>query len=143
MNREWKLFVQDIYDAMQHMRTRGLSMKKVMFVVMIAVMLFGTVATGYAQRGDWRGGIRSRIYDAKQRIERGIENGSLTRHEARRLQGELERILYEIDRMKEDGHLSQRERDKINYDLDRLDRDIMRERWDDDTRRGDHDHRHR
>ena len=115
-------------------------MKKVLFAVMCAVMMFGLVAIAYAERGDWRGGIRSRIHDAKQRIERGIDRGSLTRHEARKLYDDLDRILDKIDHMKRDGYLSGRERDRINDDLDRLDRRIRREKHDDD-RRGYRDHR--
>jgi septal ring factor EnvC (AmiA/AmiB activator) len=115
-------------------------MKKVLFAVICAVMLFGTIAIGYAERADWRGGIRTRIHEAKQSIERGIERGKLTRHEAKKLNGELESILDKIDRMKEDGRLSWREREKINHDLDRLERDIKREKRDDD-RRGGGDHR--
>ena len=118
-------------------------MKKVTFVVMFAVMLFGTIAIGYAEHGDWHGGIRTRIHEANRRIERGIERGTLSRHEARRLKEELGSILDKIDRMKADGHLSQRERERINHELDRLDRDITREKRDDDTRRRDYDHRRR
>ena len=110
-------------------------MKTVMLAVMCAVMLFGTIATANADRGDWRGGIRSRIHEAESRIERGVERGSLTRPEAHRLQEELNGILYKIDRMKQDGYLDPRERDIINSDLDRLDRDISREKHDRDYRR--------
>jgi septal ring factor EnvC (AmiA/AmiB activator) len=117
-------------------------MKKVLFAVMCAVMLFGTIALVYAERGDWHMGIRARVHEAKQKIERGIERGTLTRHEAKRLNEDLENILDRIDRMKRDGRLSLREREKINRDLDRLERDIRREKRDDD-RRGDSDHRHR
>jgi len=113
-------------------------MKKIMFAFMFAVMLFGTVAIGYAEREDFRGGIRTRIQDAKQKIEQGIENRSLTRREAKKLTKELDGILHKIDRMKEDGKISQRERERINRDLDRLDRDIAKEKHDDDRgRRGD------
>ena len=124
-------------------------MKKVLFAVMCAVMLFGMVAIGYAEREDWRGGIRTRIHEAKQRIEQGIEKGSLTRHEAKKLHKEFDKILHKIDRMKEDGHLSRKEREKINHDLDKLDRDITKEkrddtkRGDDDRGLGDDDHGHR
>lgn len=104
-------------------------MKKILFTVICAVMLFGMTAAG-AQREDWRGGIRTRIQDAKQRIELGIENRSITRSEAKRLRDELDSILDKIDRMKEDG-LSLKEREKINYDLDRLDRDIAGAKRDD------------
>ncbi len=113
-------------------------MKKVLFALMFAVMLFGTVAISFAERGEWRGGIRTRIHEAEERIERGIENGSLTRREARKLRGELNDILRKIDRMRDDGHLSERERARIIRNLDRLDRDITREKRDDDARgRGD------
>jgi TolA-binding protein len=110
-------------------------MKKVIFAVICAAMLFGMIAIGHAQREDGRGEIRTRIHEAKQRIERGVENGSLTKHEARRLREELDSILGKIERMKEDGHLSQQEREKINRDLDRLDRDIAKEKRDDEHRR--------
>lgn len=110
-------------------------MKKMVFAVMFAMMLFATMATSYAERGDWRGGIRSRIHEDQQRIEWGIESGALTRHEARRLRRELATILDKIDYMKQDGHLSSRERKRINRDLDRLEMDIRREKYDAERRR--------
>jgi len=113
-------------------------MKKTIFAVMFAVMLLGTISIGYAERGEWREGIRARIHDARESIDRGIEKGRLTRHEARKLNEELGRILDKIDLMKEDGHLSRREREKINEDLDRLERHIRREKRDDDREYGDH-----
>jgi hypothetical protein len=106
----------------------GVSMKKALGVVICALMVLGTLAIGYADQGDWRGGIRSRIHESKQKIQRGIERGTLNKHEAGRLNEELGRILDKIDRMKADGHLSQMERDKIIQDLDRLDRDILKEK---------------
>ena len=105
-------------------------MKKLMYLVMFAVMLLGTIATGYAEQGDWRGGIRTRVQEAKQKINQGIERGTLNRHEAGKLNEELSNILYKIDRMKADGQLSQGERDNINNDLNRLDRDIFKEKHD-------------
>ena len=86
--------------------------------------------------GDWRGGIRSRIRSAHEEIERGKARGSLTHKESLRLKRELDNILVMIDAMKDDGRLSPHERDRINGSLDRLDRDIRREKRDDD-RRGD------
>ncbi len=118
-------------------------MKKMMMALLCAAMLLGTIALGYAERGEWRGGIRTRIQEARERIDRGIDRGTLTRHEARRLLGELDRILYKVDRMRDDGHLSPRERERINRDLDRLDRHITREKRDDDTRRDGRDYRRR
>ena len=71
-------------------------MKKTFFVLMCVIMLFGMVATSHANFGEWRGGIRERIHEAEERIDRGIENGSLTRHEAERLHQELSGIFYKI-----------------------------------------------
>ncbi|MDD2735295.1 MAG: hypothetical protein PHF56_15260 [Desulfuromonadaceae bacterium] len=105
-------------------------MKKLMLAVVCAVFVFGTIATGYAEQGDWRGGIRSRIQESRQKIDQGIERGSLNRHEADRLHSELGAILNKIDRMKADGYLSQGERDNLKNDLDRLDRDIFKEKHD-------------
>ncbi len=110
-------------------------MKKVVFIILFATIIFAGMATSYAERGDWQGSIRSRIHEDQQRIERGIERGSLPRHEARKLQGELRHILDKIDRMRQDGHLDHRERERINRDLDRLGRDIAREKRDDERRR--------
>src|SRR5450631_4192793 len=95
-------------------------MKRVILAVICAVFVFGTIATGYAEQGDWRGGIRSRIQASKQKIDQGIEQGTLNRK----------------DRMKADGRISQGERDRINRDLDRLDRDIFKEKHDDNRNRG-------
>jgi septal ring factor EnvC (AmiA/AmiB activator) len=105
-------------------------MKRVILAVVCAVFVFGMIATGNAEQGDWRGGIRSRIQESKQKIEQGIERGTLNRHEADKLNGELGAILDKIERMKSDGYLSQGERDRINNDLDRLDRDIFKEKHD-------------
>ena len=110
-------------------------MKKMMLAVICAVFVFGTITTGYAEQGDWRGGIRTRIQVSKQKIDQGIQRGSLDRHEADRLNAELGAILNKIDHMKADGRLSQGEREKINRDLDILDRDIFKEKRDDNRRR--------
>jgi septal ring factor EnvC (AmiA/AmiB activator) len=113
-------------------------MKKLLFAVMCAIMLYGMIAIVYAERDDWQGGIHSRINEAKQGIERGIEKGSLTRYEAKKLNEELDSIIDNIDRMKRDGKLSQSEREKININLDRLERDIIREKHDADWQAGIH-----
>ncbi|OQX19774.1 MAG: hypothetical protein BWK76_03445 [Desulfobulbaceae bacterium A2] len=115
-------------------------MKKIVMALLCAVLLCGTAVTVLAQPPppggrhyeDWRGDIRSRIHAAEERIERGIEHGSLTRHEARGLQGELHGIRDKIDRMRDDGHLDPRERDIIQRDLSRLERHISQEKRDDE-----------
>lgn len=84
---------------------------------------------------DWHGSIRERIREDHRRIERGFERGSLTRREARRLGAELDHILDKIDWLRRDGRLNRTEREVIHRDLDRLEREIRREKRDDDRRR--------
>lgn len=110
-------------------------MKKLIFTLLFTVLVFGYTGISNAESGEWHGSIRSRINEDYERIERGIERGSLTRHEAKMLKSELGGILNKIDRMRSDGHLSQREREVISRDLDRLDRDIRREKRDSERRR--------
>ena len=110
-------------------------MQKRIVAVLFAAMMLGSIAISHAQERDWHGGIRSRINVEHERIERGIERGSLTRPEAHRLKQELDYILNKIDRMKRDGYLDPREREIINRDLDRLDRDISREKRNSGQRR--------
>jgi polyhydroxyalkanoate synthesis regulator phasin len=109
-------------------------MKKAILAVLFAVMMFGAVAISYAA-DDWHGGIRSRVEHAKDRIERGVQDGSLTKHEAKKLHKELDGIIDEINRDKADGHLDHREKERINHDLDRLEKDISREKHNDEKRR--------
>jgi len=110
-------------------------MNKRIVAVLFTALIFGSIAICHAQERDWHGGIRSRINVEYERIERGIERGTLTRHEAHRLKQELDHILNKIDHMKRDGYLDPREREIINRDLDRLDRDITIEKRNPDRRR--------
>lgn len=109
-------------------------MRKMVFAGVFVIMSFAAMSICYADRGDWRGGIRDRIYEDQQRIERGLHRGSLTEYEAEKLNRELARILHRMDRMKEDGHLDRHERNRINRELDRLDGEIVREKRDRERR---------
>lgn len=110
-------------------------MKKQVLSFVLSLLFLVTLATSYAYSGDWRSGIRSRIHEDQQRIQRGIDRGSLTKQEAKELRRELARILDKMDRMKQDGHLDRRDRERINRDLDRLSVHISREKRDNERRR--------
>jgi hypothetical protein len=53
-------------------------MKKAISALICAVVVLGTLATVSAEQGDWRGGIRSRIQESRQKIERVLNGGLLT-----------------------------------------------------------------
>jgi len=124
------LFIHTLKYSFSKINFRSDCMRKAILAVICAVFVFGTIATGYAEQGDWRGEIRSRIQVSKQKIEQGEKRGSLTEPEAYRLRQELGTILLKINYMKADGYLNQRERDKVNSDLDKLDRAIFKEKHD-------------
>ncbi|MBF0518431.1 MAG: hypothetical protein HQK92_01760 [Nitrospirae bacterium] len=108
-------------------------MKRVTLAAMLVIVMFGMVAIAYAEE-DWHGGIHKRVKHAKEKIENGIRNRSLSEHEAKRLHRELDRIVEEIDRMKVDGKLTYHEKERINHDLDKLEDDISRLKYNDERR---------
>jgi len=88
-----------------------------------------------AEDREWGGGIRGRIDRARASIDHGIRKGTLTRHEARDLEHQLDEVMRRVDYMLRDGRLNFKERARIDEDLDRLERNIKREKRDDDRRR--------
>ena len=96
----------------------------------------------YDDRFDPNGRIDSYQREARKRIAWGIENGSITAHEAKRLLKEAERIEFKENAFLRDRFLDNRERKELAQDLADLNRQITRESRDwnrqpnDDYRRG-------
>lgn len=115
--------------ALQRMKeTKGRSegMRKAIGVMVFTLLLLGDGTLVCADQLSGRE-IRHRIHETQERIERGAASGSLTRHEVRWLQGELEKIRGKFEDMRWDG-LSYREAERLEHDLERLNRDISREK---------------
>lgn len=96
----------------------------------------GLVLTGLAV---WHGPVQAQYYggnidareDAQQRrIQDGIRSGAITPQEARRLEAEQQRIQAAEDRMRADGRLDYRERARLGQMQNKADRDISREKHD-------------
>ena len=98
-------------------------MKKTLLAAFLAAVVLGLGMPVFAQPA-WN--IDERIDHMERRIERGVDNGSLNRHEARDLRGQLRRIKNREARMRADGRLDHRERERLQNDVDRLDRHISR-----------------
>ncbi|MGE3066558.1 MAG: hypothetical protein AB7K67_13285 [Hyphomicrobiaceae bacterium] len=75
-----------------------------------SALLVTLVGGGSAYAGDWTPGIDRREHRQAHRIHRGIHDGSLNRHEARRLRYGQYRIHQAERRAKADGHVTWRER---------------------------------
>lgn len=111
-------------------------MTKARFAVPVVIALMG-LGTGvallavapqaHAQRqGEWE--IHSRIQHAQERINHNVARGNLSRHDARRLEKELNEIRRTEARMRKDGRLDRREREILDHKLDRLNREINLEK---------------
>jgi Spy/CpxP family protein refolding chaperone len=107
-----------------------------------------TLATGAAFVGTARADeFWGRYHNQQDRIEQGVDNGSLTRGEANRLENQEQQLRRERERLAHNG-LSGHDRQVLNRDLDRESRAIHSQRtddqragrgWDDDR---DHHHHH-
>jgi hypothetical protein len=111
-------------------------MKKTLIALAAAGMLASTAAMAQSyqpyqhdtprysqneQRWDDRAAsINERESRINARIQRGINDGRINEHEARRLYREMRDIEAKERAFKEDGRLSRRETDTLNRDLDRL-----------------------
>jgi hypothetical protein len=91
--------------------------------------------------GDY-GNFQRRIERAEYRLQRGIQNGGITRREARVLRGELAQIRMLESRYDNDGY-NRWERQQLEVRLDRLERRLSYERRDDDRRDGRWDNNRR
>jgi hypothetical protein len=89
--------------------------------------LLATAPDAHAQRpGEWE--IHSRIQQAQERINHNVARGTLSRHEAKRLEKELKGIRRTEAKMRKDGRLDRREREILDRRLDRLNREISLDR---------------
>lgn len=69
--------------------------------------------------------IEDRLSRINERIERGIRDGRITDHEARRLYRELHDVrAKERSYRRDNGRIGPREADDLNRDLDRLAQDV-------------------
>jgi hypothetical protein len=81
-----------------------------------------------------------RLHNQQDRIEQGVDNGSLTRSEARRLEEQERQLARERHRLGENG-LSERDREILKRDENRESRRIYDERHDDQRASRDWDDR--
>ena len=105
-------------------------MKRAMGFFLVTALVLGVTVIANANTPR----INKREHYQQQRIRDGIQSGSLTRHEAARLEAEQAKVRVDEARAKSDGHVTDRERDRLNRELTRSGKDIYRQK---------HDHQHR
>ena len=88
----------------------------------------------YARWEDRSASINEREAQIRARIQRGLNDGSITRWEARRLYRDLGNIEAKERAFRSDGRLSGREFAELNRDLDRLALNVREQRHDQDRR---------
>jgi len=92
------------------------------------------VQYGYDRSDERSSNINEREARIKDRIQRGMRDGTLTDREARRLYGELRDIEGKERAFRSDGRLDGREAAQLNRDLDRLADDVRDQRQDEQRR---------
>lgn len=85
-------------------------------------------------QANWQN-INQRQANLDRRIDRGLQNGALSRREASRLRGEFN-ALARLEQNYRRGGLTQWERADLDRRFDRLSAQIRYERRDNDNRRG-------
>lgn len=78
--------------------------------------------------------INARQHHQRDRIHQGVESGSLTRLETKRLVGMEKRFHRKEQQYRSDGILTPRERYDLQTDLNRMSRKIYIQKHDDQTR---------
>jgi hypothetical protein len=111
--------------------------KTKLLVAILAALPVVALAGPQGQGGNQRHhgqSINQRQHNQQARIHQGVRSGELTRHEARRLQGEQRHIRKEERAYRSDGHLSRAERADLNRDLNRSSRHIAAQKRDGQSR---------
>ncbi len=109
-------------------------MKSLCKLVLIAgCSLTVAAGTAFAQTqtvGTNDPGIQKRMENQEQRIDQGVQSGTLTPKEAGRLEAEQTKIQQTEQRMKSDGRLTGKERQRLNNMQDRSSQHIYRQKHD-------------
>ena len=103
-------------------------MKRVFLSMVAAGLLVGATGIASAQEGR----IKERKENQQQRIGEGVENGSLTPNETRKLENKETKLNKEIrhDRKQNGGNLTNKEKAQINRQQNRLSKDIYKQKHD-------------
>ena len=101
-------------------------MKKLLLLSVMALLLGGATFEASAQRRNNR--------TDRQRIQRGIRSGQITREEARQIRERQRQIRAERRAARSDGIITAEERREIRRDRREQDRYIRSQRRDDDRR---------
>ena len=117
-------------------------MSPLKILVLFASIILTTSA--HAKRGgyqhDYHDSVTERQERQHHRIERGIQNGQLTRREARKLYKKHDRLISLERRYRRDGYLGRKERNKLHDRLDHFSDRIYRLKHNNRERGYHHEH---
>ncbi len=95
-------------------------MKKMLWVMLVGILIVGTVTTAFA------GPFTRREARQQTRIHQGVDNGSITTGEFRRLEAEQARIEADRRHAWSDGVMSLRDAGRLTREQNRASRHIWR-----------------
>ncbi len=94
--------------------------------ILLFLLVFGFIAAGTAQV--CTPAIGQNQVRQQQRIHQGVQQGDLTRHEARQLKGQQRHIQKMKQQARQDGKVTPQERSQIRHDQKRANRQIAAKR---------------
>ena len=108
-------------------------MKRIIVSFMAGVLLLGTSTAVFGQEGK----IKTRKENQQKRIANGVENGSLTPHEAGKLERKESKLNKEIreERAENGGKLTAKEKAKVNRQQNKVSKEIYKQKHDEQTQK--------
>jgi len=99
----------------------------------VTTTLYAAISLAFCGAAFAQAGTVQRDANQQQRIEQGLQSGSLSTREAARLENEESRVQRDQARAMRDGKLSPAEKARLSREQDRVSRDIYREKHDAQT----------
>jgi len=100
-----------------------------------ALVVLATASSQPAEARRWQQGVNARECNQRNRIANGIQNGSLTRREAKRIRGQEAVLRKQEAYYRATGNgLSGKERNRLEREQNHLSREIYNQKHDGQTR---------
>ena len=106
-------------------------MKRIVSILITLIFVFGLGLSAMAQKTPV---VDNRQHRQQKRIKRGVKNGSLTKREAVKLEGQQAKTRRMERRAKADGTVTVKERAKLQHRENKTSRKIYRQKHDNQKR---------
>jgi len=107
-------------------------MKRLLSILLSVVFVFGLAVTGFAQQTP---SVDRRERRQQKRIRRGVNNNTLTKREAARMERQQAKTHRMEEKAKSDGKVTRKERARLQHRENKTSRHIYRQKHDNQNRK--------